>query len=49
MYIRNNVHLINMWKFYFEDVGTILRVVNWIKILEKELFNAKSEFKKKIW
>jgi hypothetical protein len=38
MYIRNNVHLINMETFYFEDVQFSQSLTDIIKIFEKVLF-----------
>ncbi len=46
MYIRNNVHLINMGKFYFDDVQFQQSQTDKIKILEKFYFDAKSDFLK---
>ncbi len=39
MYIINNGQLINMGKFHFEDVGTILAIIDWYnKDFRKVLF-----------
>jgi hypothetical protein len=51
MYLKDIVHLINMWKFYFEDVCTILTITDWYnedfrKVLfwcQKWIFNSLGE------
>jgi hypothetical protein len=37
MYLKNNVHLINIWKFYIEDVQFKQSQTEIKKILEKVL------------
>ncbi len=37
MYLKNNVHLISMWKFYFKDVQFQQSQTDIMKILEKVL------------